>query len=38
MTQTLILAHFWWGEKEGRGYGSQSLWMVEDNSYGNPNP
>ena len=36
MTQTLILAHFWWGEKEGRGY--ESLWMVEDNSYGNPNP
>ena len=37
MTQTLILAHFWWGGKNGGGYGSLSLWIVEDKSY-DPNP
>ena len=38
MTRTLILAHFWWRGKEVGGYGSQSLWIVEDEGYGNPNP
>ena len=38
MTRTLILTHFWWEGKEGGVYGSQSLWMVEDKNYGNPNP
>ena len=38
MTQTLILAYFRWGGKEGGGYDSQSLWMVEDKSYENSNP
>ena len=35
---TLFLAHFWLGENEGGGYDFFSLWMVEDKSYGNPNP
>ena len=38
MPQTLILAHFQWRGRLGGGYGSQYLWMVDDKSYGNPNP
>ena len=38
MTRTLILAHFRWGGKEGGGYDSLSLWMMEDKTYGNLNP
>ena len=38
ITRPLILAHFEWGGNEGEGYDSLSLWMVEDKSYGNPNP
>ena len=30
MTQTLIKVHFWCGGKEGGGYGSLPLWIVED--------
>ena len=35
---TLFLAHLRWGGKEGGDYDSLSFWMVNDKSYGNPNP
>ena len=34
---TLFLAHFDWGGKEGGGYESLSLWMVEDKRLWKPN-
>ena len=35
---TLFLAHFDWGGKEGGGYESLSLWMVEDKRLWKLNP
>ena len=35
---TLFLAHFRWGGKKGGDYDPLSLSMMEDKSYGNPNP